>query len=96
MRGWVTAASARLAMNAPTNDLSITPEPVYRARRLLMQAGVLLPASGVAKRVIQAWGARPSLGELLCTILESCLVSKMGLQKLCQKKPTLGYPGRAG
>jgi len=34
-------------MNASDNDLSITPEPVYRARRLLLQAGLLLPASGL-------------------------------------------------
>ncbi|PKM03861.1 MAG: protein-methionine-sulfoxide reductase catalytic subunit MsrP [Gammaproteobacteria bacterium HGW-Gammaproteobacteria-6] len=32
-------------MNDRDNDLSITPEPVYRARRLLMQAGLLLPAA---------------------------------------------------
>src|SRR3546814_10049681 len=43
----VIVASARASMNASANDLRITPEPVYRARRLLMQAGLLLPASGL-------------------------------------------------
>jgi len=34
-------------MNERDNDLSITPEPVYRARRRLLQAGLLLPAAGL-------------------------------------------------
>jgi sulfoxide reductase catalytic subunit YedY len=34
-------------MDLPTNDLTITPEPVYRARRALVRAGLMLPAAAM-------------------------------------------------